>query len=91
VGRPRAIHYAGALEWRYRRHGVAIVYAGWAACCAGRRADAIKAAGLNTYEPAEVTCAACKYRLALAAQYATEKRAATDSSRAAARREDDDG
>ena len=49
------IHYAGALT-AGRTH----VLAGWAACCSGSRAEKIRREGLNTYDPALVTCAKCR-------------------------------
>lgn len=50
-----AIHYAGAVEYGRTR-----ILAGWAACCSGQRAEDIRAACLNTRDPAKVTCAKCR-------------------------------
>jgi len=49
------IHYSGGV----RTPRVKIL-PGWAACCSGEKAERIRAAGANTYDPTEVTCAACK-------------------------------
>lgn len=51
----KAIHYAGAVRTMRMR-----VLPGWAACCSGEKADRIRAESRHTYDPAKVTCAACK-------------------------------
>ena len=57
------IHYAGAIETPSLK-----ILPGWAACCSGRRADSIRDAGHNTYDPALVTCKNCKRMLERAAK-----------------------
>ena len=49
------IHYAGAV-----RTPTVKILPGWAACCSGDKADRIRSAGANTYDPEMVTCAACR-------------------------------
>ena len=58
AGRPRKIHYAGALTSRG-------VLAGWAACSTGARAMRVRLAGAHTYDRAAVTCERCRYLLAV--------------------------
>lgn len=52
------IHYAGELRIRSSRSFTRIL-AGWAACCSGDRAIAIRRDKLNTYDKTKVTCKAC--------------------------------
>lgn len=62
-----AIHYAGGLRWATARNTVTTVLAGWAACCSGRRAEAIRRRGMHSYLPEAVTCKSCKAAIARAA------------------------
>lgn len=61
--RERPIHYAGALAWRDVRHTVHAVSAGYAACCSGERARAIRERGESTLAVQDVTCAKCLERI----------------------------
>jgi hypothetical protein len=49
------IHYAGGVRTPRMK-----ILPGWAACCSGEKAERIRAAGNNTYDPTEVTCTSCK-------------------------------
>lgn len=69
--KPKVIHYAGALSWLDKKGAHSSVFAGWAACCSGDRATAIRREGNNTYEPAEVTCKTCLQRLEAARVFET--------------------
>lgn len=53
------IHYAGEI-WDH----ISLMGAGWAACCSGDRAVAIRESGHNTYDRSKVTCNKCLYRIA---------------------------
>ena len=64
--KPKIIHYAGRLEWTTKRGSHNTVLAGWAACCSGRRAEAIRRERNHTYDPKLVTCKDCLQRLAWA-------------------------
>ncbi len=58
-------HYAGAIQ----DHNGSML-AGWAACCSGDRAIAIRAKFQHTYLRELVTCKACLRRLASHDAYA---------------------
>jgi hypothetical protein len=53
------IHYAGAVRTPTMK-----ILPGWAACCSGDKAERIRLSGANTWEPALVTCMACKRAMA---------------------------
>ena len=53
------IHYAGALRWTTADGFHVSVAAGFAVCCAGDRAQRIRANGRTSYRRADVTCKAC--------------------------------
>lgn len=53
------IHYAGEI-WDH----IGLMLEGWAACCSGDRAVAIRENGHNTYDRTEVTCKRCLRRIA---------------------------
>jgi hypothetical protein len=65
----RVIHYAGALRWRWRKHGTQEQLGGYAACCSGRKAERIRAEYMHTYDRNAVTCRACLACLAKADAY----------------------
>lgn len=56
--RSPAIHYAGALRI-VRGNTVTRISAGYAACCSGPRAEAIRARGNHTHDEDKVTCKRC--------------------------------
>lgn len=61
MGEP-TIHYAGGILYcsgRDRR-GSTRMLPGWPACCSGRRAEKIAAAGEQSMDIARVTCARCR-------------------------------
>lgn len=63
------VHYAGELRYA---HGelVTQILPGYAACCSGDRAIAIRAKFQNTYLRERVTCKSCLRRLASHIAYA---------------------
>ena len=65
MAKATTIHYAGALRIEGART-VTRIGPGFAACCSGSRATAIRARGANTYDRAAVTCRACLRRMAAA-------------------------
>ena len=58
----RRVHYAGCLTW-FRRGTRTTVFAGFAACCSGIKADGIRRSGNSTFERTHVTCAPCRVRI----------------------------
>jgi hypothetical protein len=58
------IHYAGRIVW-----AGGSVLPGWAACCYGERAIAIRAAGHHTFVRDAVTCKACLKKIAAMDSY----------------------
>lgn len=58
------VHYAGALEWRIGKYGIATVHNGWASCCFGDAARNIRALGQHSYDRSEVTCKKCLANIA---------------------------
>lgn len=63
----QVIHYAGALRWTDKRGATTSILGGWAACCSGRVAEAVRRDGNHTLDPKLVTCKKCLIRLAWAA------------------------
>lgn len=63
VRKPKVIHFAGRLEWVDKRGFCTTILAGWAACCSGRRAEAVRRDRNHTYDPKLVTCKECLKRL----------------------------
>jgi hypothetical protein len=59
----RSMHFSGALELKDGRGTVITIVAGWAACCSGKRAETIRAAGETTPDPSLVTCSKCLARM----------------------------
>ena len=58
--RLRPIHYAGRLViLNFRAERVTHIGQGWAACCSGDRAIAIRNRGDNTLDRSAVTCKSC--------------------------------
>ena len=51
----RPLHYAGDLQFRSGRTAVTQVGSGFAACCSGDRAYAIRRAGTHTHDRTQVT------------------------------------
>ena len=61
----RTVHYAGALSWDHGKSRTTIL-GGWAACCSGDKADAIRKRGDHSYESSAVTCKRCLANMAKA-------------------------
>lgn len=59
----RLIHYSGGVLFASGRdlRGCTTMLPGWPACCSGRRAEAIAAAGEQSTEIAQVTCLRCRH------------------------------
>lgn len=60
------IHYAGALKYVTSDGYTREILPGWAACCSGDKAKAIRERRMHTYMRAVVTCMACLRVLAAA-------------------------
>ena len=69
------IHYAGALEWTKANGALVKILPGWAACCSGDRARAVRESGNHTYDRKRVTCKACLRCLTMAARGVTREQA----------------
>lgn len=56
--KPVPMHYRGEAKYKIRGY-VRTVLAGWAVCCSGDKAYAVRANGNHTYDRAKVTCTKC--------------------------------
>ena len=52
-------HFIGGASYLVRKHQQCNMGRGWAVCCSGERAYAIKRNGTGTYDEAKVTCPRC--------------------------------
>lgn len=56
----RPVHYSGGVLYCTGAQGCTEMLPGWPACCSGRRAEKIAAAGEQSTDIARVTCPRCR-------------------------------